>query len=935
MASPTGQSTAPLIDDLLARGHEFSFPQVMRIARRHLAMGTAEGVPEPIWHERLHVRPELSLAFPAADVARVERSGSHDEQLLITATFLGLYGCSSPLPTHYTEDLLDEASADCSVSRDFLDILHQRLYQLYFQCWSKYRLLVRVTEEKNQRDRERLFCLIGLGEKELRDSLPDSWSLVRYAGLLTQFPRSADGLQTLLRDALGERRLKVEQCVLRQVQIPADQQMRMGVSGMSLGISSVVGSEIADRMGKIRIQVGPVKQSVFDTLLPGSARHATLSRLIRFYMQSPLDCDLQVTLAAGEARPISLGSSRGTRLGWNSWCFAGTTLTEVSARFPLAPVVAHAPVPADDYDSAPVSEEPTSLLEYYQQELASLRSLAATYASRHPELGPMICGHLADPGVERLFEGVAFLNANLRQKLDDDFPEIMHDVIDAIQPAYLRPIPSTTIVVFTPKTNCTGSKTIPVGTELKSVPIDGTACIFTTCWPVEIHPLAITDASFAQPSGRPATITLSLKLTGITLSNWHLKSLRFFLAGESSHVANLYLVLMRYVKSIVIAPIKGGQSVSLDASHLKAVGFEESDILLPGSVPGATSPQLLQEYFIQPDKFMFVDMSGWEKWGGRGDGTEFEICFELDKLPFELHQVGRGDFVLSATPAVNVFKHRAEPITIDPLKTEYPVTPAENHFGCYDIYSVNAVTGLLSHSSRKIAFTSSGSECKRSLQLPSYAIIRKNAAVRDGIETSISVNGIRSAHIKPITSLAIELVCSNARLPEKLKIGDVCEETDSSPSFAEFKNCTRISRYACITMKENLLWRLYCHQNTCISLLTVDGLRAMIGLLVQTCMNNHASARQSSGHIQGIQDVQIKETDRLLGRSILRGWEFHIKLNKNYFNSQGELYLFGALLDQFMRWYATESSFTRTVIEDVHSKIIYEWPVKMGRRSLL
>lgn len=199
MADTTGQPDYPMIDDLLSHGHEFSFSQIMRVARLHLGTGGAQELPEIRWQDRVWVRPELSLTFPASDVARVERAGAAGADLLVTTTFLGLYGSSSPLPTHYTEELLDESAADSTVSREFLDLLHQRLYQLYFQCWSKYRLFIRVAEEKNPQDLERLYCLIGLGEKELRDSVPDAGSLLRYAGLFSQSPRSADGLKTLLR----------------------------------------------------------------------------------------------------------------------------------------------------------------------------------------------------------------------------------------------------------------------------------------------------------------------------------------------------------------------------------------------------------------------------------------------------------------------------------------------------------------------------------------------------------------------------------------------------------------------------------------------------------------------------------------------------------------------------------------------------------------
>ena len=80
---------------------------------------------------------------------------------------------------------------------------------------------------------------------------------------------------------------------------------------------------------------------------------------------------------------------------------------------------------------------------YFQDELANLRDLGAEFSESHPAIAPMLSGATTDPDVERLLEGVAFLTALMRQKLDDDFPEIIHELIRLIWPHYLRPIPSS------------------------------------------------------------------------------------------------------------------------------------------------------------------------------------------------------------------------------------------------------------------------------------------------------------------------------------------------------------------------------------------------------------------------------------------------------------------------------------------------------------
>jgi type VI secretion system protein ImpG len=64
------------------------------------------------------------------------------------------------------------------------------------------------------------------------------------------------------------------------------------------------------------------------------------------------------------------------------------------------------------------------LLPYFDRELKHLQALGAEFAQRHPQvasrlkLGPEGTG---DPHVERLVQAVAFLNARIRHKLEDDF----------------------------------------------------------------------------------------------------------------------------------------------------------------------------------------------------------------------------------------------------------------------------------------------------------------------------------------------------------------------------------------------------------------------------------------------------------------------------------------------------------------------------------
>src|SRR5262245_9386246 len=103
--------------------------------------------------------------------------------------------------------------------------------------------------------------------------------------------------------------------------------------------------------------------------------------------------------------------------------------------------------------------------KYFQQELNQLRELGAEFSKAHPSLAPMLSGVHADPDVERLLEGTAFLTALLRQKLDDEFPEVIHDLTQIVAPQYLNPNPAASIVTFSPKATVRNSVTLPAGIQ--------------------------------------------------------------------------------------------------------------------------------------------------------------------------------------------------------------------------------------------------------------------------------------------------------------------------------------------------------------------------------------------------------------------------------------------------------------------------------------
>ena len=91
-----------------------------------------------------------------------------------------------------------------------------------------------------------------------------------------------------------------------------------------------------------------------------------------------------------------------------------------------------------------------SFNRYYQGELSALRQLGRRFCERNPALAPFLGDAGQDPDVERLLEGFAFLTGRLRQKLDDQLPELSHSLMHLLWPNYMRPLPSFSMLQFDP-----------------------------------------------------------------------------------------------------------------------------------------------------------------------------------------------------------------------------------------------------------------------------------------------------------------------------------------------------------------------------------------------------------------------------------------------------------------------------------------------------
>ncbi len=578
--------------------------------------------------------------------------------------------------------------------------------------------------------------------------------------------------------------------------------------------------------------------------------------------------------------------------------------------------------------------------KYYQDELAYLREMGRDFARVYPEAAHFVGESSRDPDVERLVEGFAFLTARIRQKLEDELPEITHTLTETFFPHYLRPVPSFAIVQFEALPQAAREvRTLPRGVEMDSVPVDGTPCRFRTAAGVRLQPLALEAVSLKTDA--PPHLRLRLRLPeGVELGKLELSTLRLYLAGDAAVSRALYLVLCRYLKRITAQPAGSGGTtpVVLAGGGVRPAGFGPEESLFPfpaGSFPGF---RLLLEYFCFPAKFMFVDVTGLEGLAAMGKVHAFDLTFELSRLPEVMPPVSTANLLLHCAPAANLFRHDADPIRLDLERVEYKVRPAGRNPDHYEVYTIDQVGGPVKGTAQVREY------------LPLFRFSRppggKSGYYRHRLALSLTGEG-SDVFVSPlppesleeasdVETLSLELTCTNRQLPVQLKVGDISAATNSSPNYARFRNITRPTASIPPPVAGDLHWKLLSHMAlNYMSLVSVEALRSVLGLYHFRARVDRPSEQGLKLLLEGIRKASAGPLTRLFEGCPVRGLAVDLECEEDAFGGEGELYLFGALLNEFLAQYVTLNSFCRLSVKGLKYGEVHTWPTRIGERVLL
>ena len=217
-----------------------------------------------------------------------------------------------------------------------------------------------------------------------------------------------------------------------------------------------------------------------------------------------------------------------------------------------------------------------SFNHYYQSELTALRQLGRRFAERSPALAPFLGQPGRDPDVERLLEGFAFLTGRLRQKLDDELPELSHSLMQLLWPNYMRPLPAFSILQFVPLTRSEPVIVVERDTPVESVPIEGVNCRFRTCYATDVSALDLVGKGVESSQASTARYVLCTVIDEAVVttvwgkeSEWSQMSLLSKFHNETFGGERFFLLLDRLSKN----PVKHLPMLELMYLCL-ALGFE-------------------------------------------------------------------------------------------------------------------------------------------------------------------------------------------------------------------------------------------------------------------------------------------------------------------------------------------------------------------------
>lgn len=563
-------------------------------------------------------------------------------------------------------------------------------------------------------------------------------------------------------------------------------------------------------------------------------------------------------------------------------------------------------------------------LRYYEAEMRYLREAGKAFSQAHPDRAAMLNldkPGARDPYVERLFEGFAFLMGRLREKLDDDLPELTEGLVSLLWPHYMRAIPSLSIVAFSPDwRGLRQAESLPEGFSVLSRPVgpQKTACQYRTTREVTLQPLHLAGARlYTETDGRSAIRLRFACSQNVDWAKSGLDRVAIFLNAEYPISAALHLALTRQVHAIYARHAGTHPERVRFEGWFRPMGFDNTDRLWPKGDSAFSGYQLLLEYFSFRVKFMFVELRGLESIGLSADSDGFEIDIVLSEawpadLPFDTE-----NFRLHCAPVINLFSMEADPLTLNPLENEYLLRPLRIQDGHTEIYSVDEIYGAVKNGRHAyVPFTSfrhRGGMMR--FDAPERYFHTRVKRGPSGLHDTWLILGGRSFETEQLAdkpeSLSIRITGTNGQLPRKAlesTLIDRVVKTGKVP--VSVLNLTAPTLPLYPPANDRFHWRVMSHLGSNF-LSMMDNPEVLRGTLALYDWTDDEMNRRRLEAIVAVKHTLIRRFEQGF---MQRGVDIEVTLDAQHFSGEGDVNLFGEMLHRFFALYADVHLFNQLTL---------------------
>ncbi len=603
--------------------------------------------------------------------------------------------------------------------------------------------------------------------------------------------------------------------------------------------------------------------------------------------------------------------------------------------------------------------------DYFHNELQQLKQGMQQFTQEHPQhakqLGLQNNAQHNDPYAERLLQGTAYLAAKIRERIEDDLPDLTERLLAQVQPSLLKPMPAMTVLHLQPRIGqlqqpcsiptATMFYTQNTGEKSAQATEEDRLYYFHTCSSLHINPLSIDSLSLHTSDQQVANAEglLRFKLcladnSEISLDS--LKNLSFYIHAPQSQACRLQHALLTQVAAISISAEQGGARTAVNLGGQALISWPLlNSVDLTGNVSGAAAFDVVRRYFHCPEALRFITFDLSLAHTMLTEHGSIVVELQLRTLPETASDIKPEMLQLNCVPAINLCARDAQPILLDHTCSDYPLMIDSTNAQQEVIYSVDKVTGFDYARGKQTHYASLDSYTQLrdsaayfyTLQKPNATHRQLHLAVMQSSDQKHAPPSVSNKHSIGETNLlaAQSLSCQLSVCQGDAPHAHIGQQAQWYPH-QQLAQAYRVANLVRPTpmyepcQRADYQWRLISQLGFHYQTLTcLDNLKALLNCLASN--DNQMAKRQ----IEALQAITTRTINSTRQGCLQQGIIVHLGIDETAFAGNAEVYMFVGVLHAFFQHYAPLNYFITTKITCQISKEVFIWHPQRGKRQTL